>query len=389
MSAVLDRIEREAESVWPALGHPRVRSIYFGGGTPSALAPDLLDAFLPRFKRAIGFSETDRVEWSFEANPESTSEELLAVLGAHGINRLSIGVQSFQNHLLRFLGRRADRSTSLRAFDVALRHRDRIPHLSLDLMTGVPGQTAADVHEDVKTAIEQMPDHISLYSLTVEERTPLAQAVGIRPHLLPGAVLGESLWLTARELLRDEDFAWYEISNFAHAGGESAHNRSYWTLEPYIGFGPGAVSTVPAASCPSTEEPTRIQAIRTRNPGLFLYKPGRTPFGWDDPGREIEKISPRDFLLEHFITGLRTVEGVSLSRIRSIFGDRAIDALKPVLREWSTNGYLDEKLMAGSARVAMVPEERLRLDRHLVTLVGELDQFESMDSIVWPASADL
>jgi len=388
MSTILDRIEREAESVWSVLGHPRVRSIYFGGGTPSVLAPDLLDAFLPRFRRAIGLPESSAVEWSFEANPESTTEELLGVLGDHGVNRLSIGVQSFQNHLLGFLGRRADRSASLLALERASGHRDRIPHLSIDLMTGVPGQTTADVQEDVRLAIAQGPDHISLYSLTVEERTPLAQAVAVRPRLLPGTTAGESLWLTASELLQHESFAWYEISNFARPGGESVHNQGYWTLDPYVGLGPGAVSTIPAMPWSSSGEPTQAQVIRIKNPGLFLYKPGPTPFGWDDPGRETETISPRDFLLEHFITGLRTARGVSLSRIERVFGARVVVSLGQILREWETKGYLEAGLTAGSTRVAMVPEERLRLDRHLVALAGQIDQFESIDSVIWPPSPD-
>jgi len=375
MAQVLDGIAREAESLLPRLGHPRIRSVYFGGGTPSILAPDLLAGFLPRFRRALRLGDAGAVEWSFESNPESTTEELLSVLSKNGVNRLSVGVQSFQNRLLQALGRRADRETALRALDCAAGFAHCIPHLNVDLMTGIPGQTAADVREDTRIVLEHAPDHVSLYSLTLEERTPLAQAVGIRPQLLLPASEQERLWLSAQRMLERSGYEWYEVSNFARTeSGRSAHNCSYWKLEPYLGLGPGAVSTLPVTT-------GRVQPARIRNPGLFLYRPGAT----DVPSRrETELLSPRDFLLEHFITGLRTADGLSLDHIRAVFGGDSVKELEPLFRRWAEAGVADRRSFREADRLLLVPKERLRLDRHLLTVAERLDSMSLPESIDWP-----
>lgn len=371
MAQVLDGIAIEAEAMLHRLGRPRVTSVYFGGGTPSILAPDLLAGFLPGFRRTLRLDVTDPVEWTFEANPESTNDELLSVLSTNGVNRLSIGVQSFQNRLLQFLGRRADRETALRALACTSRFADRIPHLNIDLMTGVPGQTVRDVREDVRIVLDHATDHVSLYSLTLEERTPLAQAVGTRQQLLPPASKQETLWLTAQKMLEGSGYEWYEVSNFARtAAGRSTHNQGYWRLEPYLGLGPGAVSTLPAT-----------RPARMRNPGLFLYRPGA------DKGsvmRETELLSSRDFLLEHFITGLRTAEGLSLRRVREIFGGEAATGLEPLFRLWVETGVADRASLRHSDALVLVAKERLKLDRHLLTVADRLDTVTLPDSVAWP-----
>ncbi|WP_455383006.1 radical SAM family heme chaperone HemW [Salinispira pacifica] len=381
MQSVLEGILIEAESSMRLLGGPRIRSVYFGGGTPSLLPPDLLANFLPRFRRILRIDPADAMEWSFEANPETTGDELLSVLASHGVNRLSIGVQSFHNRLLHELGRRADRSTALLALKRAADHSAAIPHLNIDLMTGVPGQSARDVREDVRTALDFPVDHISLYSLTVESRTPLAQAVGTRAQLLPEESMQERLWIAAARKIERSGFDWYEVSNFAREAGRSLHNLGYWALEPYLGLGPGAVSTLPAAG--SHAAGRRNGPVRWRNPGLFLYRPRSPETVVNDLRRDVEVIAPTDFLLEHFITGLRTPSGVRLQRIRNIFGEAA-DGLLPLIERWEERGLLTENWVSKREEIALVPDERLRLDRHLVELARQVDQLALAGPVAWP-----
>jgi len=369
MQSTLDRILGESDHYAEMLGHPIISSIYFGGGTPSVLPPQMLDSFLARFRDIWRISaEGSRREWNFEANPESVSGELLSVLEAHGVNRLSIGVQSFQDDELRLLGRRARRPVSIAALELVASSRRQVPHLNIDLMTGVPGQTALSVSQNVETAVLFEPDHFSLYSLTIEEGTPLARMIDYGSVQMPTDDEQEATWFAARDAVTGHGFASYEVSNFARPGAESAHNLRYWSLEPYLGLGPGAVSTLLAGGNVDRRE---VVPVRITNPDLFVY--GAHPA--NALPREVEQISARDFLFEHFITGLRTREGVSLDRLSSIFGEGPVAALEPLVADWRERGLLAAKQPDRQAqRVLSLSEpERLKLDRHLLSLKGVID----------------
>ena len=380
MQSTLDRILGESAFYAAMLGHPVISSIYFGGGTPSVLPPEMLDSFLAGFRDIwkIGAAGSER-EWNFEANPESVTGELLAVLEAHGVNRLSIGVQSFQDDELRLLGRRARRPVSIAALELVASSRRQVPHLNIDLMTGVPGQTALSVSQDVETAVAFEPDHFSLYSLTIEEGTPLARMIDYGSVHMPTAEQQEASWFAARDAVTGHGFASYEVSNFARPGAESSHNLRYWSLEPYLGLGPGAVSTLLARGNVNSGE---VVPVRITNPDLFVY--GAHPA--DAVPREVEQISVRDFLFEHFITGLRTREGVSLNRLSSIFGEGPVAALEPLVADWRERGLLAaEQPERGRLDVLSLSEpERLKLDRHLLSLKEVIDAAPVPDRMSGP-----
>ncbi len=379
MEATLNRIIEESERAAEAMGHPRIVTVYFGGGTPSILPPDLLDGFLERFRSVwhiggSGPTDSERLtEWTFESNPESITEELLTVLARNGINRLSVGVQTFQDPLLRLLGRRATREIALDALERTHGFRQQIPHLNIDIIAGIPGQNEAGIREDIALAARFETDHFSLYSLTIEDRTPLQQMIHQGTVSMPLAEVQDDLWFTARDELARSNFISYEVSNFAAgSGAESVHNSRYWRLEPYLGLGPGAVSTIPVNGA----------AVRIRNPNLFVYG-SRSRGG--PAAQESETIAPTDFLFEHFITGLRTRAGVSLVRIGSIFGPETVRGLEPVLEDWRARQMLELSENPGDAdRISLKPEHRLKLDHYLLELKDGIDTITVPKDVNWP-----
>ncbi len=392
MGRTLDRIVAEARYFFEALGRPRIETVYFGGGTPSVIPPRTLDDFLDRLRRALGMEGCARgpTEWSFEMNPESVSPELLAVLRERGVSRLSLGVQSFQDPLLRFLTRRAtcERVTEALELIARLPARSRFPHLNIDLIAGIPGQSEEMVGEDIDRALSYGPDHFSIYSLTVEERTPLAQMVA-RGHARPlPQESQESLWFAARDRLLARGFEHYEISNFALAGARSLHNAAYWRLDPYVGLGPGAVSTLPATTGTEGEErglPARQHAARLTNPNLFIYSSLFDP-SWS---HAVELLSPRSLLIEHFLTGLRTGEGVSLRRIERVFGLNLPRLWAGPLGEWAAGGRIEAAALAEPVpRLVLSPSARLLLDPFLLEIDRLIDDLGPIRDARWPEAAE-
>ncbi len=387
LGRTLDRIVEEAASFMEAANRPRVTTLYVGGGTPSVIPPRLLDDFLVRLREALRTGARGPDEWTFEANPESLGGELLAVLGGNGVTRISLGAQTFQDPLLRFLTRRASRETVLASLAriAAGRDGERIPHLNVDLMTGVPGQTEAMTLEDISLAMEFRPDHLSVYSLTVEERTPLFQMVARGDARMPARETQESIWFSARDRLVELGFDHYEISNFALPGARSRHNLAYWRLAPYLGLGPGAVSTIPGLlDGPLGEGERPLGAgepgvLRLKNPNLFAYGSERAP----GRGRAIEALSGAEFLLEHFLSGLRTSEGVSLDRIERVFAVDLAAAWRAPIERWEAAGRI-LSAPAGARRIVLGEASRMLLDPFLVEIAELIDGLGPLRVARWP-----
>jgi oxygen-independent coproporphyrinogen-3 oxidase len=288
------------------LANSSITTIYLGGGTPSVIPPDTMNRFLGELLSILEPSLAPVLdEFCVEANPESLNAELLDVLAAHGVDRISLGIQSFQTDLLHLLGRRATKDITLKSLDLIKSYWPR--ELNTDFITGIPGQTLAQVHEDLSQVLQWNPDHVSLYSLMVEDKTPFKQLVDMPlPQggldLLPHGVY-EDLWFAGRDMLESAGFVQYEVSNFAQPGKESAHNLGYWQLKPYLGLGPGAYSTLWTNAGP----------IRSINPTVFAYTPPSKP--WNSFTRTIEMPTPREWLSELLLTAVRTDQGISKNRI--------------------------------------------------------------------------
>ncbi|MFN2311554.1 MAG: coproporphyrinogen-III oxidase family protein [Spirochaetia bacterium] len=386
IDATLRGILREAEWYKNIYPNAHVSSLYLGGGTPSLVPCKLLAPFLGRLARLFapvnyGAAETsvDVFEWSFEANPESLDPEKLAVLAESGVNRLSLGIQSFEDRFLRALDRQADSSMVRQALEAVQQNGSF--QLSLDLMTGLPGQSHVDVAADVHRVLTYAPQHISLYSLTVEQGTPLDRQINEGLVSLGAPSHRDNLWETAAALLRRHGYRQYEISNFCLPGKHARHNSGYWRGRPYIGLGPGAVGTLPlavASSVVAAEVPavapavnSSARAVRITNPGLLEYL--RVMKSQDAPGsaHTLEYLSFQDLLLERFLLGLRTSEGVRLGVCAGEFGiDEA--HLRAVLESWEGAPYLDRRSFA-AGRAVLRRGGRMLLDRLLPDFAVRLE----------------
>ena len=217
----------------------RPETIFFGGGTPTALTTAQLDFLLIGFRARLDLSAMR--EWTFEANPGSVSERKAKLLREFGVNRISLGVQSFDDELLELLGREHSAAQAEASF--RLLRRTGFENLNVDLMFGLPGQTVAQWEATLRRAIALGPDHISAYCLTYEEDTDffLRHASG---EFRVDAEADADFFTLTGELLGGASLAQYEVSNYARPGFESVHNRAYWGGKNYLGLGPSAVSTV-------------------------------------------------------------------------------------------------------------------------------------------------
>lgn len=217
----------------------RPETIFFGGGTPTALSTTQLERLLRGFHSALDL--THLREWTLEANPGSVSPRKAALLQELGVSRISLGVQSWDDDLLQLLGREHNAAQAEESFRIL--RAAGIGSVNLDLMFGLPGQTLAQWEATLAKTVALQPDHISAYCLTYEEDTEffLRRARGeYRQDIETDARFFE----TTMRVLEDGGFRQYEISNYARPGHESAHNRGYWAGEDYLGVGPSAFSTV-------------------------------------------------------------------------------------------------------------------------------------------------
>lgn len=215
-------------------------SIYIGGGTPSLLKIDAIEKILNTARQ--NFNLQNEAEITMEVNPDSVAKEKLKAYRDLGINRISMGAQSFNDNRLRFLGRVHNKNQILHAYDNI---RDAyFKNINIDLMFGLPDETLQDVINDINELVKLMPDHISLYSLELERGTKIYEEVKNGKIKLISYNLDREMYHNASKLLNDAGFEKYEISNFAREGKYSRHNMKYWQMKPYFGFGASAASFV-------------------------------------------------------------------------------------------------------------------------------------------------
>ena len=327
------------------------QTVFMGGGTPSALPRPLLRKLL----NALGLSGCE--EWTIEANPESVDEEFLEACREAGATRISVGVQSTVDRHLRTLRRSCSRRDIMRA--VELLRGQWTADLNFDFIAGTPGQVPADVALDMRLLDVLPATHVSLYSLTYEPETPLAQLVQsgkVRPN---PPQQDEEIWFRGVEELHRRGYIHYEISNFCRREKECRHNLRYWRLEPYLGVGPGAVSTLPAgpvaAALRRPDLADRSPVIRISNPrDIRAFLAGRELL-W---GAELESVKPEDFLLETLMMGLRLQEGISAQAFTTRFGRRFDEIFPGLWESWVQRGAA----LPASDRLALTHRGRMVLD---------------------------
>jgi len=283
------------------LSHPAVDTIYIGGGTPTVLPASELDRILASCHQELAV--TPNLEVTVEANPGTLSHQKLRTLRHAGVNRLSLGAQSFSDDNLRMLGRihTSDQISTA----IAMARSAGLTNVSLDLIYGLPNQTLTAWSLDLDRALALRPQHLSLYALSVEDGTPLAQRISARQLPSPDPDLAADMYALAEECLQASGYVHYELSNWALPAPDQAHgyvpgfacrhNLKYWRVEPYLGLGAGAHSCLKNHRCANVGHPRDY--IGRLNAGI-------SPVDLD------QEIGSQEWMAETMILGLRLMEGV-------------------------------------------------------------------------------
>ena len=300
INAVLKELELRRERAGT------LRTVYIGGGTPTTIPTLALIRLLKTVKDIFNIAQN--AEFTIEANPGTVTREMIKALSGSGINRLSIGVQSFHDKELKLLGRIHDFTEGLDSI-AAARHAG-ITNLSIDLIYGIPGQTLRDWTQTVSTAVEMSPEHISAYELTPEKDTPLHKLISTGQLEKPDEDTIISMYSHTIARLGEAGYSQYEISNFAKRGFQCIHNLNYWNRGQYLGIGAGAHGFIADKRTKNTGD------IRTY---IELLSQG------DLPEAETLEISCEDAIKESIFLGLRKTEGLDIREFRE---DLGIDLLK-------------------------------------------------------------
>jgi len=325
LEALRSDLERALPLIW---GRPIV-SVFIGGGTPSLLTARGVDRLLSDIRALLPVEPG--CEITLEANPGTFEAAKFAAYRASGINRLSIGIQSFEAAKLAALGRIHDREQALAAVEVARRHFD---NFNLDLMYALPGQSLAQLEADVEQALASSPPHLSLYQLTLEPNTVFAKY----PPQLPDEDVAASMheWIERR--LAETGYRHYEVSAYARSGSECRHNVNYWSFGDYLGIGAGAHSKI--------SFPHRIvRQVRFRQPASYLRHAKRQEFL-----AECFEVSRSDLPFEFMLNVLRLTDGVP----RNTFLERTglpISSIEPALAEAERRGLIRQD------HASLVPSE--------------------------------
>lgn len=297
----------------------QAKTVYLGGGTPTALAPALLEKVL---SLGHGFAAPG-AEYTVEVNPGTVTPEIVSLLEEHKVNRISCGIQSFNDKILQRLGRIHSVATAEKT--VHLLQEQSSADISIDLMFAIPGQTLADWRESLERALALAPDHISLYGLTIEPGTVFEKHVAEGILQLADEDLYVAMYTLACTLLPDRGYTQYEISNFSRVHKKSKHNIAYWERKSYVGLGASAHSYIPNRRWWNVADVTRYNAE---------IHAGKLP---EDSGEELSFDARRQ---EVIFLSLRMLRGIALPAFAQEFGSAAKEKLLKKVAPMLAHGLL-------------------------------------------------
>ncbi|MEA5084540.1 MAG: radical SAM family heme chaperone HemW [Lachnospiraceae bacterium] len=298
-----------------------IATIFIGGGTPTVLPPKQLGRILDMVLSK--YNVRNDAEITIEANPGTVNAQIFKELKSMYVNRLSFGVQAWQNSLLTSLGRIHDNETFVRNFNEA---RDvGFKNISCDLMFSLPNQILSDWEETLEKIMRLNPEHISAYSLIIEDGTPFKEMYEKGMFKATDDVLDREMYYLAKEMLKDKGYNQYEISNFAKQGFESRHNIVYWNTKEYLGFGLGAHSYIHGERFHNTY--AMSDYINSKGNRVKLRE-------------NIEILSKEEKMEEFMFMGLRMTEGISISEFKKRFNSNVEDVFKD-----SVDYLIDQKLL--------------------------------------------
>jgi len=341
----IDRAEQTAARVGGGLERA-VTTIYLGGGTPTVLAPAQLERIFGTISQ--NFEIEHGAEIAVECAPATLTDEMLATLGGCGVNRVSLGVQSFVDAEARAVGRLHTRTAVLD--DIARLRAAGMENISIDLIAGLPHQTQESWDLSLEQTAQLGVPHVSVYMLEVDEdsrlgRELIAGGTKYHAHFVPDEDLTTDLYESACRRLEACGIRQYEISNFARPGSESRHNLKYWTRQPYFGFGVDAHSMLHVEGHFSHDA---ARSVRFQTPDSLEAYLARNETQWT-------RISPYTALEENFFLGLRLNQGVDLREISVEFGGLELEACHSTISELVCDGLLDRQ----GNRIRLTPRGRL------------------------------
>lgn len=286
-----------------------VETFYIGGGTPTHIGPARLSSLLYALSVSADLTR-DEIEFTVEANPESLDERLVKDMWALGVNRLSIGVQSFDDEVLRILGRAHD---AARARESILQARSRFKNVSIDLMCGIPGQSTTSFERSLEEAVALGAKHISVYPLTIEQHTPFDKLVMSGLMDAPDEDIEAEHMELAESVLTNAGFERYEVASYAMPGFESKHNSAYWTGVAYLGIGEAA----------TTMTQNSRRRMRVMN------------------GEVVDDLNRTQMEAEDLMLGMRLARGISDERLDSAC--EFLPEARTVMRSLADDGYVEHE----------------------------------------------
>ena len=321
---------REIEMYAPSFSDTFFETVYIGGGTPTWLEESLMDQILTEVEK--NFSISSEAEFTMECNPGTASADFLNMIKRHGVDRLSIGLQSAVDTELVTLGRIHNYDRFLHTYEMA--RQAGFYDINIDIMTGIPGQTVDSLTHTLSNVIRLKPEHISCYALMIEEGTPFyekyaddfqRQKSGEPTLYLPSDDEEFLLYKKSRDILTAAGYNQYEISNFSRPGYECLHNIGYWKRVPYLGLGLSAASFYGEHRYTNTSDMEKY---------MQLLADGRTPIAMDDA------ISRQDAMAEFMYLGLRMTDGISRDVFAKCFDMDIMVRYGSVIRDLAEKGFL-------------------------------------------------
>jgi len=293
-----------------------INTIYIGGGTPSSIKPELIRNILDKIYKIAKIESTENIEITIEVNPGTVTKNNLQMYKDCGINRLSIGLQSTNNQILKTIGRIHNYEQFLNTYNWAV--EVGFENINVDLMLGLPGQAISHLKESLNNIVnlKPIPNHISVYSLIVEEGTEIERKINEGILKLPDEEAERNQYRYVKDYLELNSYNHYEISNFAKKGYESKHNMNCWEQKQYIGIGLAAHSYI-----------NRIRYSNTTDLELYLNSKSK------DIKEIHENQSIEDMKKEYMLLGLRKLEGISISKFKEKFGENPIYVFRKELQK--------------------------------------------------------
>lgn len=329
---VVEMMHRELEQRQGYLSERRLSSIYFGGGTPSLLSAEQIEGLIAHARELFDCSEVGEI--TLEANPDDLTEEYVAALRHTSINRISLGVQSFDDRVLQFMNRRHTAEEARAA--VARLRGAGYDNISIDIIFGVAGFGDGWLEETLREAVALDVEHISAYHLTVEERTRLGLLVQRGEYTPVSEERSEEEYLMVERVLREAGYEHYEVSNYARTGRRAKHNSAYWQGVEYLGIGPGAHSY---------SGDNRTWCLSSAKE----YSEG-------DIRLEGETLNEVDHLNEYVMTSLRRVEGIDLEYVAARFGTKEAERIVA-----SARGWIEAEVVCCDGRTLAIPTSKFMM----------------------------